>query len=78
MPAHTVAILPGVTVGPAVTVMLIGIAVLLPQLLPAVIKPLYVPGVQLTFTVTGIGLDGNAVPAATSGRPAGLPVHVMP
>ena len=76
MPAQTAAITPGVIVGTAFTVMLIGCALLVPQLLLTVISPLYVPGAVVTDTGIGIGLDGSAA-VVTFVKPAGDPVHAM-
>ena len=75
-PTHTA---PGpVIAGALLIVMLIGVGALEPQPFVTVIKPLYVPGAADAPTVTGMLPDGSAVPAATSGIPAGVPVQVMP
>ena len=75
MPAQTAAITPGVIVGTAFTVMLIGCALLVPQLFVTVIRPLYVPGA--VPAPTGIGIVAGNADSVTFVRPAGDPVHAM-
>ena len=76
VPAHTVAIAPGVTVGTAFTVRVIAAAALVPQLLLTVTVPVYTPGAVVEDTGIVTGLDGNAVPAITFVKPVGEPVQL--
>ena len=75
VPAHTVAIAPGVTVGTAFTVRVIAAAALVPQLFVTVIVPVYTPAAVDPDTGISIGLAGSAVPGDTLLRPAGEPVQ---
>ena len=69
------AIAPGAIVGTALTVMLTGITLLVPQLFVTVIVPVYTPAAVDPDTGISIGLAGSAVPGDTLLRPAGEPVQ---
>ena len=75
MPAHTIAIAPGVMEGIAFTVILMGIALLVPQLFVTVIVPVYTPAGVDAETGISSGLEGKDVPAVTLVRPAGDPAQ---